>query len=846
VGPFAPGELTVDHFVGTEGLSRLYDFQIQFHPRSDEPLEAADLLGTEALLTVVVPGGAPRPFHGKVRAVKALGLQGGRWRYRIELVPSLWWLTRVHKSRIFQQKTVPDILAQVLEEAGVEVKLSLSGSYEPREYCTQYGETDFAFVSRLMEWEGLVYFFAHSQGGHTLVIGDKPTVHEPLPGGGVLPLRQRDGHATEGEFLHLLQRVHRLRPGKVHLKDYDFERPTLDVSGRHKSPEGEAALEVYDYPGEYVAPAVGKQAAKVRMEELVQAARTLEGEGLAPGLSPGYRFEVEDNGTHAGEYTVVEVVHSGQHPETLGGSEAAGLLYRNQFKCMPSRIPFRPRQVTPTPCIPGIQTATVVGPSGEEIHTDAHGRIKVQFHWDREGQRDDKASCWVRVGQAWGGPAWGALYLPRIGQEVVVRFLEGNPDRPLIAGTVYNGQNGTPYALPDERTKSTLKSASSLGSDGFNEFRIEDAAGQEEIFVHAQKDEDLLTENDKDQQVIGLEELLVKKDRKRTVEGHQKLEVRQNDQSLVEGNQSLVVVGNRSSAVAASHAEAVKGNQAVTIGKTFTGSIAKAASESVGAARSLTIGTGYGIDVGLAFNESVGKAKSVEVGASRTSFVALSSMEQVVGDVSSKVSGDFRAEVIETVQLAVGKDQQHDVKGKAITEVKEPAGWLAKTFQVKADELSIVVNGKRVIHLKKSGEVKIAPTNITIDGSQITLKGGKIKKQEAGSQESASASKANIEALEKVKPEKVQGDLYVRLDVPPKESSSHYDRFILAATDGSFRQELKVKSDAIPNDRSVELLFTGLDKEKSYTLQVTGTGKAPSTLFENVPYGQLVSGRGQA
>jgi type VI secretion system secreted protein VgrG len=846
VGPFGAAELTVDGFTGTEGLGHLYEFQIDFHGRGEEPLEAAELLGAEALLTVVVPGGVPRYLHGKVRSVQALGRRGGLWRYRVWVVPQLWWLTRVQRSRIFQGKAVPDILQAVLREAGVEVKLSLSGGYAAREYCTQYRETDFAFLSRLMEWEGLFYFFEHTADGHTLVVGDSPSVHEALPGGAALPLREEGGRATEGEYLSVLQRVHRLRPGKVHLKDYDFEKPSLDVSGRAQDgSSGVPALEVYDYPGEYVAPAVARSTARVRLEEVVQAARTLEAEAVCPRLTPGYRFEVEDDGTHAGEYVVVEVRHTGRQPETTGGREAAGDLYRNQLKCMPARVPFRPRRTTPTPHIPGPQTATVVGPAGEEIHTDEHGRIKVQFHWDREGRRDERASCWVRVGQTWAGPGWGALYLPRIGQEVVVRFLEGNPDRPLIAGAVYNGANSTPYTLPDERTKSTLKSASSLGSDGFNEVRIEDAAGEEEIFAHAQKDEELRTENDKDQEVRAYEEHLVKKDRAITVEGNQKLEVRLEDTSLVRGNQSLEVMENRSTLTAASHDEAVRGNQAVTVAQTFTGSIAQGAFETVGGAKALTIGAAYGINVGLALTETVGGLKSVQVGGARTSYVALSNTEQVVGNASTKVRGDVRGEVIGGVQLTVGKDLQHDVQGKAISEVQEPAAWLGKSFQLKADELSIVVNGKRIFHLTKSGEVKIAPSNISLEGSQISFKGKNVHKLEAGSQESGSASKAEIEALETVEPETALGDLYVRLDVPPKEAPLHYDRFILTATDGSFRQELKVKNDAIPNDRSVELLFTGLDKQKRYSLEVTGTGKAPSMLFEDVPYGQLVSAGGR-
>jgi type VI secretion system secreted protein VgrG len=716
LGSYEPEALVVSGFSGREGLSRLYEFLVGFHPAGDEPLDAAELLGSEALLKVEPPGGSPRYVHGWVRAVDTLGQQGGRWRYRAWVVPRAWWLTRVERSRIFQGKTVPQIVKAVLEERGVEVKLSLSGSYQAREYCTQYRETDFAFVSRLLEWEGLFYFFQHTEEGHVRVVGDKPNVHEALPGGAKLPLREDDGRAEDEEYLSLLQRVHRLRPGKVHLKDYDFEKPALDVSGKVRdSTNGQDALEVYDYPGEYVAPAVGKGAAKVRLGEAVQAARTLEGEGICPRLTPGYRFEVEDDGAHAGEYVVVEVVHAGQQPETRGSRETLGHLYRNSFKCMPAQVPFRPRRTTPVPHIPGVQTATVVGPAGEEIHTDAHGRIKVQFHWDREGKRDDRASCWVRVGQSLGGPAWGALYLPRIGQEAVVRFLEGNPDRPLIGGTVYNGSNPTPYALPDEKTKSTLKSASSLGSDGFNEFRIEDAAGEEQIFIHAQKDEDLVTENDKAQQMLGFEDLLVKKDRERTVEGNQELAVTLDDVCLVECNQTLHVRGERTTHTAGSHSEFVEGNQVVSVAKRFTALVEQAVGESVGAAKFLTIGAGYSVNVGLAKNDAVGGLKSVQVMGLFHEAIAGSRQEIVAKDKEARVGGHFHSEVGGGMSATFGKDSTEHIGGKSQLQVEDSATWLARCFEFKADKLSVIVNGKLAIRIEKSGKVQFFGSSVTLE-----------------------------------------------------------------------------------------------------------------------------------
>jgi type VI secretion system secreted protein VgrG len=509
------------------------------------------------------------------------------------------------------------------------------------------------------------------------------------------------------------------------------------------------ALELYDYPAGYVAPGVGKAAASVRAEAAGVGGRTLSGEAIAPRLTPGYVLEVEspEDGTFAGEYIITEVVHSGVQPDVSGGSESLQGLYRNQFRLLPKAVPFRPRRLTPLPQIAGPQTAVVVGPAGEEIHTDAHGRIKVQFHWDREGKQDEKSSCWVRVGQPWGGPAWGDVWLPRIGQEVVVRFLEGDPDRPLVAGAVYNGTHPVPYSLPEEKTKSTRKSASSLGSDGFNEVRVEDSTGAEEVFTHAQKDEDLLTENDKDQEVRGYEDLLVKKDRKRTVEGNQQLRVELDDVGVVEGNQTLLVQKNRDTRTAGSHDESVEGNQAMTVGKNLTATIIQGAMESVGAAKATTIGGGYSVNVALAYNEATGGVKTMEVGAAHTEIVLGSRQETVSKDKQAKVGGTFQLEVKGMTSLTTAKDVTEEVGAKSYLQVEQPVAMLAKSFALKADKLSLIVGDKLYLSVEKSGAVKLYAKTLTLDGSDIKFKGGKVKMLQGGSVPGKSVPKQSVEKL---------------------------------------------------------------------------------------------------
>ncbi|RKH52189.1 type VI secretion system Vgr family protein [Corallococcus llansteffanensis] len=769
VGSLEAGSLVVERLQGEEGLSRLYDFSVDFAPLAPESFDTAPLVGAEALLTMVQPGGTPRHVHGMVRTVEALGLREGRWRYRAQLVPALWRLTQVKRSRIFQGQSVPDILKDVLTSAGVEVRVSLHESYAPREYCTQYRETDFDFLSRLMEWEGIFYFFEHSEEGHVLVVGDAPSVHEAPPGGASLPLRSEDRRVESGEYLTDLRRVRRLRSGAVHLKDFDFEKPSLDVSGKSKAPEGTELLELYDYPGGYVAPGVGRSTARVRIQEATQASLTFEGEGICPRLTSGHLLQVEDDGTHEGRYVVVKVLHHGGQPETHGGREVLGGLYRNQFQLLPASVPFRPRRLTPRHRISGLQTAQVVGAAGEEIHTDAHGRIKVQFHWDREGQRDDKASCWVRTSQALGGPAWGALVLPRIGQEVVVRFLEGDPDRPLVAGSVYNGANATPYALPDEKTKSTHKSASSKGSDGFNELRFEDAKGQEEVFHHAQKDQDLVTENDKDQEIRAFEDLLVKKERSRTVEGHHFLFVSKEDVGIVEGHQTLQVRKDRTSNTQGSHDESVEGNQTVTVAGKSTVFVAQGAIMNVGAARAQTIGGASLLNVALAYNEATGGLRSLQVGGASTEYVIGMRQESVGGDSTRKVGGDFVTEAKRQLTVTVGKDLGEEAGAESQVKVEEATAWLAKTFGLKADRFSLMVGDNLILEMEKSGAVKLFAKTLTVDGSEVKFKGANVKMLGSGSLKNQKAKLKDIEQLTQAKP----GPMEFQLKGPDGKSLSN-------------------------------------------------------------------------
>ncbi|WP_342376992.1 type VI secretion system tip protein VgrG [Myxococcus stipitatus] len=732
---FTPGELVAVRMSGEEALSEPYDFRVEFFPRSLEPLDVKALLGTEATLLLHGPDGGDRFVHGVVDEARDLGDRHGRPEYRLRLVPRLRLLRNTRRSRIFQHLSVPDIVKKVLSAANVKLRLALSSSYAPREFCVQYRESDLDFVRRLLESEGICFFFEHEESSHTMVLGDGAGAHAPISGDARVVFRGKEAHVAEAEHVSSVTRTQRLRPGTVSLRDFDFERPTLDLTSKTRNDPESLGWEVYDYPGDYVKPAEGQSLSRVRLEALRFGTKTLAGDGTCHRLVPGATFELAEHpeGDLNGEVLVVRVRHEGRRQEVVGDVDALEESYRNHFVALPSGVPYRPRLATPVPHILGIQTATVVGPSSEETQPDTHGRIKVQFHWDRDGKSDDKSSCWVRAGQAWAGAAWGADFIPRVGQEAVVRFLEGNPDKPLLVGAVYNGQNAPPLALPGEKTKSTVRTDSSPGGGGFNEVRIEDSAGSEEVFLHAQKDENLDTLNDKSQRVGGNESLLVEKDRARDIVGKQALTVKLDDASTVEGSQSLRVALNRETRTKGDHSEEVERNQSITVMAVHALNVKLAAATSVGAAAALGVGGGYGINVGGATNIAVLGARAETVGGKRSESVAGSRTEMVEGAKTSRVLGDVTEEVEGGLSQMAEKGRQDDIGKNHLSEVKGPMATGAKKLQLKSDEMAVVVNSELALLINKSGTVKLFAKTLTVDGKNIKLKGKKIKKDGSGS-----------------------------------------------------------------------------------------------------------------
>ncbi|AUX34392.1 MULTISPECIES: type VI secretion system Vgr family protein [Sorangium] len=701
-------ELRVTRFEGREGISELFHFDVLVaSPEKD--IAFTDVVGKPALLTFQI-GEQPRFVHGVVASFEQ-GEEGKRLTaYHATIVPDVARLKHRRNSRIFQALTAPEIIEKVLRAAGIPgegYRFLLSGVYRAREYCVQYRESDFAFVSRLLEEEGICYYFEHGEGGHVLVFADSPSAHGPIAGEGTVVFRPQLGALFQGEHVSRFRYVERVRSGKVTLRDYNFKKPGLSLESNAQA-DADDDLEVYDYPGDYDAPGAGSSLAKIRLEQLQTSRRTGSGESVCPRFVPGQTFTLAEHGRDAfnREYLLVSVHHHGHEPVVDAVTDSDVPAYGNRFQVIPSDVPYRPPSVTPWPTIKGIQTAIVVGPPGEEVYTDEHGRIKVQFHWDREGKKDGQSSCWIRVSQIWAGAAWGAVFLPRIGHEVVVDFLEGDPDRPLVVGSVYHGTNVPPYALPAEKTKSTLKSNSSTGGGGFNELRFEDKKGSEEIFLHGQKDWNIAIEHDK-KQWIGNDEMLdVARDRSKVVGndqseeigGHKSIDVAKTHTETIGEDETLSVGGDRAVSVGGDHTESVSGSQSIDVGKGQSASIGEDKSESVGGSSSESVAKGKSTSVDEGYTLTVGKDMTVTIGKSAKEDVK-EKKTMIIGEKLAIQCGD--------ATITIEKNGNVTVQGKKITVKGEGP--------VRVEGKKLDVKSEGAVNVEASGNVKIKGSNVGVN-----------------------------------------------------------------------------------------------------------------------------------
>ena len=526
--PLGDDVLLVTAFRASEGISRLYRYETDLIAETGTAVPFDRLLGAGMTVELRPPDGPTRYFDGLVKCFS----QGERTevftRYRAELVPRLWLLTKIVRSRIFQQMTVPDILRQVFSR--LQVSYELAGQYHPRDYCVQYHESDFDFASRLMEEEGIYYFFQHSRGNHQLIVTDIAHQHPTVPGPASVVFEEVAGEVRGDMRITRWEKKQELRSGQYTLRDYCFEMPSTRLEAHAQTDDsitigkvvhklrvgGNDELEIYDYPGCYaqrfdgIAPHGGVRAqdltqvfpdgdrtAKLRMEREQAAGVEIRGESDCGHFIPGHKFTLERHFDGDGAYLLNEVEHEAGQAGYLSGEEFA-FRYQNRFACIPADLRYRPPRETPKPQIAGVQTATVVGPEGQQVFCDKYGRVKVQFHWDRDGKKNADSSCWLRVAQFWAGNRWGAFFWPRIGHEVVVAFEDGDPDRPIVVGSVYNAENMPPMPLPATNLLCGIKSSSLRGkvNENFNGITFVDVKGKEHLALHSERHMALVAEYD--------------------------------------------------------------------------------------------------------------------------------------------------------------------------------------------------------------------------------------------------------------------------------------------------------------------------------------------------------------
>ena len=703
-----------------EGLSASYTAEITVD-LSEPGVEPRAWLLSDAMLAVVQveDGAILRRLGGVVTRVRERASRREQRRVAVILESPLARLRLVRDYRIFQEQTTQQIVTTLLEEVGVpagRVEWRLGGEYSPREVCTQFGELSFDFVARILEEDGIFYFFEHGEAGSTLVFGDSASAFSALPEG---ELRFLDpGGLNAGAAITSIVERERIRPAKVTLRDHDFKRPSLDLEARAEA-EAPLGVEHYDYPGRYVDPAEGSRRAQARLDAFTAAATGAWVESTAASLLPGHTFTLSGapDGALDREWVVLDI-------ETAWDESRPDRRLSNRFRVLPKAAPFRPVPRAPRALVPGPQIATVTGPPGEEIHTDEHGRIKVHFPWDRRSTKDDRSSAWVRVGQM---HTSGSVAIPRIGWEVLVVFEDGDPDRPMVVGRLYNAIYGPPQPLPVKKTASTLQSRSTPGGSGRNEIAMDDAGGAEGLSVHAQKDWNLSVGNNRTEKVTSKATLGVGADQELQVGADNKLEVGASYEMSIGASQTWSVGGSRTKAVSGNEKIQIGGSREVTIGGSHTIMTPRAVSESTAASFSETIGGSVIEAAGMGVGMAVAGAASISVGGAKIAACATGLSALTVGAQATTIGGAL-------IQNS-GADVTVEVKGaKATTVGGALSASAAADLELSTDAALNITVGAAVALNASSITLKVGGSTVTIAEGGVTIKSTDIKLTATGPQ----------------------------------------------------------------------------------------------------------------
>ncbi|TPL88532.1 type VI secretion system tip protein TssI/VgrG [Mesorhizobium sp. B2-3-12] len=743
--PVGADVLTFTHLVGRDEISRCFAYTVGFVSKSRE-IDPLKMLG--GVVSVEGESDPKRWFSGLVSDFKLTRIEDRLAYYEASVRPWLWFLGNTTDCRIFQNMTAVEIIEKIFSKYGIaKFEKRLQGSYPSREYCVQYDESDLDFVQRLLEHEGIFYFFEHDEGKHTLVLCDTMSKLKAAPGYDKV-LYNFEGHGSRRDVEYITEWIpgSAVRPGAYVHTDYDFEKPGADLMAKSAQPfaHQEASGENYRQPGAHLDVGRGDKIAGIRREELQALHQHSTAVGTVRGLFSGCKFTLESfpRDDQNQDYLVISAEYRLFDPGYRTQNEAHSENFKIVLGIAPTKLPYRPPRITPRPIMRGPQTATVVGPSGEEVFTDKYARVKVQFHWDRLGKKDQNSSCFVRVSQTWAGSGWGFIQIPRIGQEVIVDFIEGDPDLPIITGRVYNASEMPPYALPGNATQSGWKSNSSKGGGGYNELMFEDKAGSELVNFQAQKDHHLLIKHDRNKTVQHDQSDRIDHDAKHSV-GHnldedvgndkavkvgvdQTTNIGSNDTETVGANRSLTVGANETIHIGANSSETIGSNhsqtvglvQTVTVGAARMDTVGATETRSVGAAQTNTIGASRSVSVGISQSHSIGAADSWDIGAAQT--------VNVGADQSFAVGGAQTSQIGKARSAAIGADDATDIggahalkvgKGSGVQIAEDSIHKVGKKLMIDAGDEITLVCGDASINMKKDGTISIKGKDIRIQGS---------------------------------------------------------------------------------------------------------------------------------
>lgn len=666
-------EAVLARLEGREEISRPYEFMLTI----DSPKESiapADVIGKPLGVKIDRKDGPPRFVHGYISHLWAgdFVMTEGKQRvssriYRARIVPWIWFMMRASRSFVYlpekQEKSFQDIFDKLLERVKsyghVQTWNDVAGASilknRKTEHCVQYRETDFNFLSRTLERFGVYYYFKHEANKHTLVLSDKSNY--PRASDAEVDLKPSISSIYTNDQITSWEHAYEFVSGKFEQTDYDFLQPSTSLK-TSASKSGNVSLsnnsgyELYDYPNDYVDKGDGTEESYRRMEEEEIRFNTVQGESCCKSFTAGYKFKLKSHYScpdEAGKsFLLTGVHHSASQPARSTDSQTS-TFYSNRFVCVPDSMQYRPSRQTPRPRLVSIQTAVVVGPKGEEIYTDEHGRVKVQFHWDREGRHDENTSCWIRVSQSHAGRGFGGIDIPRIGEEVIVSFVEGDPDRPLITGRVYHKESVPPFALPGEKTRSGMKTKTYKGK-GFNELSMDDTPGKEQIRIHGQYNMDTVVENDETHTIHNNRTKKVDVDETMTIGNNQKLDVGVNKTVTVGTNHDETIGINQTVKVGTNQSTTVGTNQSNSVGSMKSETVGMMSNEMVGMMKTTNVGAVYSIISGAAMNTAVGFVSAEEVGMNKTIMVG-SSLKITAGSMieikcgASKITMDSGGKV---------------------------------------------------------------------------------------------------------------------------------------------------------------------------------------------------------